>query len=58
MSNTAKWAFERKPDAEAFIQANGGKLATFDEALHETTAEIGPDKKMNHKEKGMHMMKH
>lgn len=33
MTTIAKWAFADKADAAAFIKANGGKLATFDEAL-------------------------
>lgn len=33
MTKTAKWAFAEKADAEAFIKANGGKLAAFDEVL-------------------------
>jgi nitrous oxide reductase accessory protein NosL len=33
MTKNAKWAFADKSDAEKFQQANGGRLATFDEAL-------------------------
>lgn len=33
MTPVAKWAFADKKDAEAFIKANGGKPASFDEAL-------------------------
>ena len=33
MTQVAKWAFADKKDADAFIKANGGKPATFDEAL-------------------------
>jgi nitrous oxide reductase accessory protein NosL len=33
MTPVAKWAFADKMDADAFIKANGGKPATFDEAL-------------------------
>lgn len=33
MTKTAKWAFAEKSDAAAFIKTNGGKPATFDEAL-------------------------
>lgn len=33
MSKVAKWAFADKKDADAFLKANGGKPATFDEAL-------------------------
>jgi len=33
MSAVAKWAFSGKTDADAYIKKNGGKLATWDEAL-------------------------
>ena len=33
MTKNAKWAFENKADAETFIKQNGGRLATFDDAL-------------------------
>ena len=33
MTKQAKWAFEKKEDAEKFIAENGGILATFDEAM-------------------------
>lgn len=33
MTSTAKWAFARKADAEAFIRKSGGRQATYGEAL-------------------------
>jgi len=33
MTRTPKWAFASKDDAAAFISQNGGKLATYKEAL-------------------------
>ena len=33
MTRVAKWAFEKKDDADAFIRKNGGKLATYKEVL-------------------------
>jgi nitrous oxide reductase accessory protein NosL len=33
MTQVAKWAFADKKGADAFIKQNGGKPATFDEAL-------------------------
>lgn len=33
MTRTPKWAFAKKDDATAFIGKNGGKLATYKEAL-------------------------
>jgi len=34
MTAVAKWAFADKKDADAFIKTNGGKPATFDEAVN------------------------
>jgi copper chaperone NosL len=33
MTNVAKWAFVKRSDAEKFVKEQGGKIATFDEAL-------------------------
>jgi len=33
MSKRGKWAFEQKMDAEAFLATNGGRLATFEQAV-------------------------
>lgn len=41
MTPVAKWAFAEKASAEAFIKSNGGKLATFDDALKTTEKEQG-----------------
>ena len=46
MSKRAKWAFEKKADAEAFIKTNGGNLATFDEAIKAAYEDIYADTKM------------
>lgn len=51
MTKTAKWAFAGKQDAEAFIKANGGTLATFDETLKAAEKdEAERAKNMKHKE--------
>jgi nitrous oxide reductase accessory protein NosL len=60
MTQVAKWAFADKKDADAFIKANGGKPATFDEALKAAEKEQ-PDKAHNmkqqeHKGHGEHKM--
>ena len=39
MTQMPKWAFADRKDAAAFIKENGGKLATFDEALKAAMAE-------------------
>ncbi|GER93834.1 NosL family protein [hot springs metagenome] len=46
MTKNPKWAFEKKEDAEAFIKANGGKLATFDEALKAAYSDMYDDTTM------------
>ncbi len=57
MTKRAKWAFEKKDDAEKFMKENGGKLASFDEAVKATYDDIYSDTKMireRRKAKGMH----
>lgn len=46
MTKSAKWAFADRKDAEAFIQENGGKLATFEEAMQATYEDMYNDTKM------------
>lgn len=48
MTPVAKWAFADRKDAEAFIKANGGKPASFDEALKAAEKEHA-DKALNKK---------
>jgi len=56
MTKQAKWAFEKKQDAEKFIQENGGALSTFDEALKATYESMYADTKMiREKRKAMKM---
>ena len=54
MTPVAKWAFAEKKDAEAFVKANGGKLATFDDALKASEKELADreQKKKSHDHKG------
>ena len=59
MTPVAKWAFADKKDAAAFIKANGGAAATFDEALkaaEKEQADKGAKKQMEHKGHGDHKM--
>jgi copper chaperone NosL len=51
MTAVAKWAFADKKDADAFIKANGGKPATFDEALKAAEKEQEQSRKP-HEHKG------
>ena len=46
MTKRAKWAFENKSDAEAFVKTHGGELASFEEALEATYADMYQDNKM------------
>lgn len=59
MTKVAKWAFAEKKDANAFIKHNGGKLATFDEALKASESEHDERagaKQPGHKGHGDHKM--
>jgi copper chaperone NosL len=51
MTAVAKWAFADKKDADAFIKANGGKPASFDEALKAAEKEQA-DKAQSRKPQG------
>jgi copper chaperone NosL len=57
MTKRAKWAFESKDDAEAFIKENGGKLASFDEAIKASYEDMYADTKMIREKRKMIKMK-
>ena len=58
MTKQAKWAFESKADADAFIKENGGKPASFDEAIKASYEDMYADTKMiREKRKMMKKMK-
>jgi copper chaperone NosL len=46
MSKNAKWAFANRVDAEKFLKENGGRIATFDEALDAAYKDLAEDTKM------------
>lgn len=46
MTRNAKWAFAGKAGAEAFMKEQGGKAATFDEALKASYDDMYNDTKM------------
>lgn len=53
MSAVGKWAFAGKAAARAFVRENGGRLATYDEALKEAERESSTDSQSPpHKQKG------
>ena len=59
MTRNAKWAFANKDDAEKFQRENGGRIATFDEALEASYKDLAEDTKMireRRKMRKMHMM--
>ena len=57
MTKRAKWAFEKKDDAEAFIKENGGTLAAFDEAMKAAYEDMYTDTKMIREKRKMMKMK-
>lgn len=46
MTKRAKWAFDKKEDAEAFVKANGGSLADFETAIKAAYEDMYADTKM------------
>lgn len=46
MSARAKWAFEKKADADQFVRKHGGKAAGFEEILEATYADMYKDTQM------------
>ncbi len=46
MTKRAKWAFEKKEDAEKFMKENGGNIATFDQAIMASYEDMYQDTKM------------
>ncbi len=57
MTKRAKWAFGNKADADAFIKENGGKLASFDEAIKASYEDMYTDTKMIREKRKMMKMK-
>jgi hypothetical protein len=46
MTKQAKWAFESKADAEAFVKEHGGAIVSFDEAIKTAYEDMYQDTKM------------
>jgi hypothetical protein len=46
MTKRAKWAFEKKEDAEAFVKENEGIIATFNDAMKAAYEDMYADTKM------------
>ena len=51
MTKRAKWAFQQKAAAEAFITDHGGTLGTYNDAMKATFADMRDDIKMLHEKK-------
>ena len=58
MTKKAKWAFAQPGGADTFISQNGGKLATYDEAMKAAYEDMYADTKMIRDKRKMKMMKH
>jgi copper chaperone NosL len=56
MSKNAKWAFEKKADAEAFVSGNGGTIATFDQVMKVAYEDMYGDTKMIRERRRMKRM--
>jgi len=57
MSKRGKWAFEKKDDAENFMKANQGKMASFEEAMKTAYEDMYEDTKMIRERRKMRRMK-
>ena len=57
MTRNAKWDFANKADAEKYRLENGGRLATFDEALEAAYKDLADDTKMIRERRKMRNMK-
>ena len=58
MTKRAKWAFEKKEDAEKFVKENGGKVSSIDEAMKAAYEDMYADTKMIRERKKMKKMEH
>ena len=57
MTKNAKWAFEKKADAEKFMQANGGRPAVFDDVMKAAYEDMYADTRMIREKRKMKRMK-
>lgn len=58
MTKRAKWAFEKKEEAQKFIQENDGTLSTFDAAMKAAYEDMYEDTKMIRERRKMRRMEH
>ncbi len=57
MTKRAKWAFAAKEDADKFIAANGGSLATFEQVFKAAYEDMYADTKMIQERRKMRMQR-
>ena len=58
MTKRAKWAFEKKADAQRFIKENGGEISTFDGVIKAAYEDMYGDTKMIRERWKMKKMEH
>jgi nitrous oxide reductase accessory protein NosL len=58
MTKRAKWAFDKKEDAEKFVRENGGEAAPFDVAMKAAYEDMYADTKMIRERRKMKKMEH
>ena len=56
MTRRAKWAFDKKEDAEKFTKENGGDLAAFEQAMKAAYEDMYQDTKMIRERRKMRKM--
>jgi len=56
MTRRAKWAFEKREDAEAFVKENGGDLTTFEVAIKAAYEDMYADTRMIRERRKMRRM--
>jgi copper chaperone NosL len=56
MTKRAKWAFEKKEDAQKFMAENGGKTASFEESMKAAYEDMYTDTKMIRERRKMKRM--
>ena len=55
MTKRAKWAFEKKEDADKFVAEKGGKLISFDDAIKASYEDMNDDTRMIRERRKMKM---
>jgi nitrous oxide reductase accessory protein NosL len=58
MTKRAKWAFDKKEDAEKFKRENGGDLLSFEQAIKAAYEDMYADTKMIRERRKMKKMEH